>query len=56
MMVNPKKGEVELFDKIVPWLIVGEKEGDPPTLKPDAPEEIKEAYEEWLRKYWWYAP
>lgn len=48
MMRNPKKGEVEILHKIIPWLIISEKDGEPAKLKPDAPDEIKKLYEEWL--------
>ena len=48
MMVNPDPREVELLDTLAPWLIPGEVEGHPAKLKEDAPEEIKEAYKEWL--------
>ena len=49
MMRMPNKKALELHFKIAPWLIPGEVEGQPAKLKEDAPEEIKEAYEEWLR-------
>ena len=41
--------EIELLDKIAPWLIMSMKDGEPAKLKPDAPEDIKAAYEEWLK-------
>ena len=48
MMRNPPKGRPEILDIIRPWIIIGKREGDPPTLKPDAPEEIKELFKKWL--------
>ena len=48
MMVNPDPRRIELLYKTAPCLIPGEAEGQPSKLKEDAPEEIKEAYNEWL--------
>ena len=48
MMRMPSKKEIELHERIAPWLIPGEVEGEPAKLKPDAPEDIKRAYKEWL--------
>ena len=49
MMYKPSDEKLELLYKIAPWLIPGEVEGQPAKLEPDAPEEIKELYEKWLR-------
>lgn len=48
MMVKASSREIELLNQLAPWLIISEKDGEPAKLKPDAPEEIKELYEEWL--------
>lgn len=49
MMRMPSEREIELHRRIAPWLIPGEVEGQPAKLKDNAPEEIKAAYEEWLK-------
>ena len=48
MMRNPKKGEVELFHKILPWIIPGERKNGLPVLKPNTPEEIRALFKKWL--------
>ena len=49
MMVKASNRERELINQLAPWLITSEKEGEPAKLKPNVPEEIKKAYEEWLK-------
>ena len=49
MMVNPNKERLNILFKIDPWLIVGSKDDEPPTLKPNAPDNIKKLYEKWLK-------
>lgn len=49
MMRKPSEKAIKLHMKIAPWLIPGEIEGQPAKLKPEAPEEIKKTYEEWLK-------
>ncbi len=48
MMVKASNKERELINQLAPWLITSEKDGEPAKLKPDAPDEIKKLYEEWL--------
>lgn len=49
MMKMPSKEELKLHDAVNPWL-VWNKEREM-FLKPDAPEEIKEKYDYWMKKY-----
>ena len=49
MMKMPSKEELELDDAINPWLDWDENREM--FLKPDAPEEIKEKYDYWMKKY-----
>ncbi len=49
MMVRASDREIELLDRIAPWLITSLKDGEPAKLKPDAPEEIQKLYQEWLK-------
>lgn len=44
MMINPDKERFENIKRMAPWLVAGEKEGDPPTLKSEAPKEIVELF------------
>ena len=49
MMINPEKGQVEILDKVLPYIIPGERKNGRPVLRPDTPEEIKELFEKWLK-------
>ncbi|SEK68471.1 hypothetical protein [Ruminococcus albus] len=48
MMAKASNREIELLNQLAPWLIISEKDGEPAKLKPDAPDEIKKLYKEWL--------
>lgn len=49
MMIMPSKEELELHDAVSPWLAWNNDREM--FLKSDAPEDIKEKYDYWLKKY-----
>lgn len=53
MMAMPSKKEMDLYNKICPWLRVvnDDKPYIESFLDPDAPSDVAEAYSEYVRKY-----
>lgn len=48
MMVNPTRREIELYDKVTPWLMY-DAEKYRAYLAEGAPNDVKDAWEEWKK-------